>query len=61
MWLLLSLIILFIIVIAVMMYLGRPGTSCATETPCPSKPVCSGCAMPRDRCGCPMRRNCQFC
>lgn len=56
MWILFASIVLFIIVIGFIIYLGAPKTTSTAVTQ-----TCNRCSMPMDRCGCPFKRQCQFC
>lgn len=67
MWLLSFLVVLFIIVIAMIMYANWPtnapqtGGGCACGQGC----GCDRCGRPANRCGCPQKpkckQSCQFC
>lgn len=63
MWLLTVSIIVFIIVIALIVYSNWPATasgkSCGSD-PCPPPP-CNACGVPKPRCRCPPAGSCQFC
>jgi hypothetical protein len=55
-------IIVFIIVIALIVYANWPapasGNSCGG---CPSEDPCNGCGAPKPRCRCPPAGGCKFC
>ncbi len=66
MWLLTVSIVIFIIVIAMIIYANKP-TSTGTQGcgrcgggGCPQCP-CNRCGVPKPRCGCPKQGGCQFC
>lgn len=65
MWLLTFSIILFIVVIAMIIYANwpssGPGQGCGCGSAgCPQCP-CNRCGVPKRRCGCPQQGGCSFC
>lgn len=67
MWLLTFLVVLFVIVIAMIMYANWPSSSSASSGGCPCGQGCScnSCGQQVNRCGCPVKpkcnKGCQFC